>query len=40
MKEAYSKPVVDVKEFQQIDVMTTSGASGPSGPEIVGGEDD
>ena len=22
MKEAYSKPVVDVKEFQQIDVMT------------------
>lgn len=37
MKEAYSKPVVDVKEFQQIDVMTTSSASGP---EIVGGEDD
>ena len=22
MKEAYSKPVVDVKEFQQINVMT------------------
>ena len=34
MKEAYSKPVVDVKEFQQINVMTSSG------PEIIGGEDD
>ena len=29
MKEAYSKPVVDVKEFQQINVMTASG------PEII-----
>lgn len=35
MKEAYSKPVVDVKEFQQIDVMTAS-----SGPEIIEGEGD
>lgn len=34
MKEAYSKPVVDVKEFQQINVMTASA------PEIIGGEDD
>lgn len=34
MKEAYSKPVVDVKEFQQIDVMTASG------PEIIEGGDD
>lgn len=34
MKEAYSKPVVDVKEFQQIDVLTVSG------PEIVDGGTD
>lgn len=35
MKEAYSKPVVDVKEFQQIDVMTASESTG--GPEIIEG---
>ena len=34
MKEAYSKPVVEVKEFQQINVMTASG------PKIIGGADD
>lgn len=31
MKEAYSKPVVDVKEFHVTDVITTSG------PEITDG---
>lgn len=36
MKEAYSKPVVDVKEFKAQDVLTVSG----SGPEITDGEDD
>lgn len=34
MKEAYSKPVVDVKEFKAQDVLTVSG------PEITVGEDD
>lgn len=35
MKETYSKPVVDVKEFKAQDVLTLSG-----GPEITVGEDD
>lgn len=34
MKEAYSKPVIDVKEFTAQDVITTSG------PEILPGADD
>lgn len=34
MKEAYSKPVVDVEEFKAQDVLTVSG------PEISVGEDD
>lgn len=38
MKEAYSKPVVDVKEFKAQDVLTVS--SYPAGPEITDGEDD
>lgn len=36
MKEAYSKPVVDVKEFKAQDVLTVSN----EGPEISYGEDD
>lgn len=37
MKEAYSKPVVDVKEFHVTDVIATSGVNGP---EIIEGEGD
>lgn len=36
MKEAYSKPVVDVNEFKTQDVLTVSNL----GPEISDGEDD
>lgn len=37
MKETYSKPVVDVKEFTTQDVVTTS----INGPEITdGGEEE
>lgn len=35
MKEAYSKPVAEVKEFKAQDVMTTS-----QGPEIINPGDD
>lgn len=38
MKEAYSKPVVDVKEFKAQDVLTVSNTN--MGPEISDGEDD
>lgn len=37
MKEAYSKPVVDVKEFKAQDVLTVSNTMGP---EITDAEDD
>lgn len=37
MKEAYSKPVAEVKEFKAQDVMTTSINEGP---EIINPGDD
>lgn len=37
MKETYSKPVADVKEFKAQDVLTLSGSTGP---EITVGEGD